>query len=100
MSEKSTCIFCGGEAIVEALSGQDAYQVKCPCGTYRSSKFIDPEFEDMDDEKKQAVTDFIKDCHKKREIPQLHKLQGTGELKWIIEDYKKRRSRDKSQKEV
>lgn len=88
MNEKSTCIFCGGEAIVESISGQDVYRVECPCGRYISSEFIDPEFERMDDEEKQAVSDFIKDCHEKNAIPELHKLQETGELDKIIEEYK------------
>lgn len=93
MNEKSTCIFCGGEAVVESISGQDAYRVECTCGIYDSSQYIDPEFEEMDEEDKQAVSDFIKDCHEKREVPELHKLQGTEELRRIIEDYKNRRSR-------
>ena len=90
MNEKSTCIFCGGEAVVESISGQDAYRVECPCGRYISSEFVDPEFEAMDDEDKQAVSDFIKDCHEKNEIPELHILHGTGELRRIIEEYKSR----------
>jgi len=91
MSEKSTCIFCGNEAVVESISGQDAYRVECSsCGIYDSSEFVDPEFEVMDDEDKQAVSDFIKDCHEKNEIPELHKLQGTVELVKIIEEYKNR----------
>lgn len=46
----------------------------------------------MDGEDKQAVSNFIKECHEKNDIPELHKLE-EGELKWIIEDYKKKRSR-------
>jgi Zn ribbon nucleic-acid-binding protein len=91
MSEKSTCIFCGNETTVESISGQDAYRVEClSCGIYDSSEFIDSEFKEMNDEDKQAVSDFIKDCHEKNEIPELHKLQGTGELAKIIEEYKDR----------
>jgi hypothetical protein len=90
MSEKSTCIFCGKEATIESISRQDAYRVECPCGIYHLSEFVDPEFEEMDDEDKQAVSDFIKDCHEKNEIPELHKLQETGELDKIIEKYKNR----------
>lgn len=58
VSEKSTCIFCGGEAIVESISGQDAYRVECPCGIYDLSEYVEAEFEGMDGEDKQAVSNF------------------------------------------
>jgi len=92
MSEKSTCIFCGGEAIVEAISKEDAYRVKCPCGTYDFSEDSEEAYKGMDDEDKQAVSDYIKDCNEKDEIPELHKLFGTDKLNWHIADNKKKRS--------
>lgn len=33
MNEKLTCIFCGGETVVEDIPGEDAYRIKCPCGS-------------------------------------------------------------------
>lgn len=88
MSETSTCIFCGGEAEVESISIHDAYQVECPCGKYISSEYVEQDFKDMDDIDRQAVSNFIKQCRGKNEIPELHILQGTGELEKIIEKYK------------
>jgi hypothetical protein len=46
----------------------------------------------MDDEDKQAVSDYIKDCNEKEDIPELHKLFGTDKLNWHIADNKKKRS--------
>ena len=92
MSEKSTCIFCRGEAIREDITGEDAYRVKCPCGTYDFSEDSEEAYKGMDDEDKQAVSDYIKDCHEKNEIPELHKLHGTDKFNWLIGDYKKKRS--------
>jgi len=88
MNEKLTCVFCGMEAKVEHISGQDAYQVECPCGKYISSQFVEHEFAAMDDVDKQAISKFITQFRDKDEIPELHKLQGTGELEKIIETYK------------
>jgi hypothetical protein len=88
MSEMSICIFCGREAVVEHRSGQDAYQVECPCGKYISSQFVEHVFVEMEDIDRQAVSNFIKQCREMNEIPELHKLQETGELEKIIEKYK------------
>jgi len=89
MNEKSICIFCGGEALVKSISGQDAYQVECPCGIYHLSQFLEQAFKDMGDIDRQAISDFIKkQCHEKNKIPELHKLYGTGELEKIIEKHK------------
>jgi len=88
MSEKSTCIFCGEEAVVESISGKDAYRIECPCGRYISAQFVEQDFKDMGDIDRQAVSNFIKQCRGKNEIPELHILQGTGELEKIIEKYK------------
>ena len=92
MNEKSTCIFCGGEAIVEDIPGprQDAYRIECPCGTYDFSDDSKEGYEGMDEEYKQAVSDYIKDCNEKEDIPELHKLFGTDELNWHIANYKKK----------
>jgi hypothetical protein len=90
MNEKSTCIFCGGEAIVEDISGEDAYRIKCSCGTYGFSEDSEEGYKGMDDEDKQAVSDYIKDCNEKDDIPELHKLFGTDELNWHIANYKKK----------
>ena len=91
MNEKSTCIFCGGEAIVEDITGEDAYRVKCPCGVYEFSDHVELDFKGMDDEDKQAVSDYIKDCNEKEDVPELHKLHGTDKFNWLIADNKKRR---------
>jgi stalled ribosome rescue protein Dom34 len=95
MTEMSTCIFCGEEAVVESVSIHDAYQVECPCGKYISSEYVEQDFKDMDDTDRQAVSDFIKQCRVKNEIPELHILQGTGELKKIIEKMKKEKAEKK-----
>ncbi len=94
MNEKLTCIFCGGEAVEEDIPGprKDAYRIKCPCGIYDFSDYVEMDFKGMDDEDKQAVSDYIKDCHEKNEIPELHKLHGTDKFNWLIGDYKKKRS--------
>jgi len=88
MNETSICVFCGREAAVESISGQDAYHVECPCGRYISSEFVELEFEGRDDEDKQAVSDFIRRCHERNEVPELNILHGTGELEKIIESYR------------
>lgn len=93
MSEKPICIFCRGEGIVEAISKEDAYRIKCLCGIYDFSDAVELDFKRMDNEGKQAVSDYIKDCHEKKQIPELHKLHGTAKFNWLIEDYKKKRSR-------
>ena len=87
MNESSTCIFCGDEAEVESISGQDAYRVECPCGIYHSSEFVELEFRERDDEDKKAVSDFIRRSHEMSEVPKINILHGTGELERIIESY-------------
>ncbi|TET72864.1 MAG: hypothetical protein E3J56_04810, partial [Candidatus Aminicenantes bacterium] len=62
MNEKPTCIFCREVATREDISGEDAYRVKCPCGTYDFSEDSEEAYKGMDDEDKQAVSDYIKDC--------------------------------------
>lgn len=91
MNEKPTCIFCRREATVEDISGEDAYRVKCPCGIYDFSDAVELDFKKMDEEDKQAVSDYIKDCNEKGDTPELHKLFGTDELNWHIENNKKKR---------
>ncbi len=76
---------------MEDISGEDAYRIKCPCGIYDFSDSVERDFKKMDDEDKQAVSDYIKDCNEKNEIPELHKLFGTDELNWHIANYKKKR---------
>jgi hypothetical protein len=87
MNEKSICVFCGGEAEVESISGQDAYQIECPCGKYISSEFVELEFRERDEEDKKAVSDFIRRSHEMSEVPKINILHGTGELERIIESY-------------
>ena len=84
-------MFCKGEATEEDIPGEDAYRVKCPCGTYDFSEDSEEAYKGMDDEDKQAVSDYIKDCNEKDEIPKLHELHGTNELNWHIENNKKKR---------
>jgi len=91
MSEKSTCIFCRGEAIVKDISGEDAYRIECPCGIYEFSDHVELDFKGMDEEDKQAVSDYIKDCNEKKDVPKLHELFGTDKLNWHIADNKKKR---------
>ena len=43
---------------MESISGQDAYRVECPCGIYDLSEYVEAEFEGMDGEDKQAVSNF------------------------------------------
>jgi hypothetical protein len=50
------------------------------------------DFKGMDDEDKQAVSDYIKDCNEKKDVPKLHELHGTDKFNWLIADYKKKRS--------
>ncbi len=95
MSQESTCIFCKGVATREDIPGptQDAYRVKCSsCGTYDFSDAVEEDYKGKDEEYKQAVSDYIKECDEKNEIPELHKLFGTDEINWHIENNKKKRS--------
>lgn len=91
MNEKPTCIFCGGEAIRESISKEDAYRVECSCGIYEFSDHVERDFKRMDDEDKQAVSDYIKDCNDKGDVPKLQELHGTDKLNWIIANYEKKR---------
>ncbi len=94
MNENPTCIFCQKEATEAAIPGptQDAYRIECPCGTYDFSEAVEEDYKRMNNEDKQAVSGYIRDCNEKNEIPELHKLFGTNKLNWHIANYKKKRS--------
>lgn len=87
MSETAICVFCGAEAEVEPISGEDAYRVACLCGKYISSEFVELEFKERPAIDRQAVSVYIRRCYERGEVPEVNVLHGTGELERIIKSY-------------